>query len=138
MLTCITTDGNAAATALEDCPPESRGIMSGIYQSGYPMGYVLAVIFYKAFHDTPHHWRALFWFGAAVPILLIGYRLCLKETEAWDARERFRSHHASMKEVGDEVGTALKRHWRRMLYLVLLVMGLMYLVRSPPRLNTQM
>jgi MFS transporter, SHS family, lactate transporter len=27
--------GNAAATALEDCPVESRGIISGIFQQGY-------------------------------------------------------------------------------------------------------
>src|ERR1700753_4133238 len=33
--------GNAAATALEDCPKEARGFLSGVFQSGYSFGFLL-------------------------------------------------------------------------------------------------
>lgn len=33
--------GNVAATALEDCPIEARGIISGLLQQGYAFGYCL-------------------------------------------------------------------------------------------------
>lgn len=123
--------GNAAATALEDCPEESRGLMSGWFQSGYPMGYVLAVVFYKAFHNTPHHWRSLFWFGSAMPVLLIGYRIyyCSKETRAWRRRkEMIGSQHTPILETWADILSAINRHWALILYLVFLLMGMMYLV----------
>lgn len=92
--------GNAAAIALEDCPEESRGLISGVYQSGCPLGYVAAVVFYKAFHNTPYHWRALFWFGSAAPVLLIVFRLCLDETDVWKGRKRLGNQHTRMRGVG--------------------------------------
>jgi len=50
--------GNAAATALEDCPEEARGLMSGILQQGYAFGYLLATVFSRAFVNTVGHgWR---------------------------------------------------------------------------------
>lgn len=50
--------GNAAATALEDCPPAARGIISGMLQQGYAFGYLLATVFARALvNTTPHGWR---------------------------------------------------------------------------------
>jgi SHS family lactate transporter-like MFS transporter len=40
--------GPAAATALEDMPYDARGLLSGLYQQGYAVGYLLAAIFYRA------------------------------------------------------------------------------------------
>jgi SHS family lactate transporter-like MFS transporter len=52
--------GNAAATAIEDCPPEARGIISGMLQQGYAFGYLLATAFARGLVDTtPHGWRPL-------------------------------------------------------------------------------
>ncbi|KAK4696157.1 MFS transporter, SHS family, lactate transporter, partial [Lecanoromycetidae sp. Uapishka_2] len=81
--------GNAVATALEDLPPQARGLISGILQVGYIMGYLLATVFARAFVDTSRHgWRPLFWFGAGPPVLFIIFRLCLPETKAFTERER--------------------------------------------------
>jgi MFS transporter, SHS family, lactate transporter len=50
--------GNAAATALEDCPEAARGLISGMLQQGYAFGYLLATVFARALVDTtPHGWR---------------------------------------------------------------------------------
>lgn len=69
--------GNAAATAIEDCPERARGIISGMLQQGYAFGYLLATAFARGLVDTtPHGWRPLYWFGAAVPVLIIAFRLC--------------------------------------------------------------
>lgn len=110
--------GNAAATALEDCPAEARGLISGMLQQGYAFGYLLATVFARALvGTTPYSWRPLFWFGAGVPVLLIAFRLCLGETEAFKERKRVR-------ESGDNVGktfvqegkVALRRHWKLLIY----------------------
>jgi MFS transporter, SHS family, lactate transporter len=40
--------GPAAATALEDLPYDARGLLSGLFEQGYAMGYLLAAVFYRA------------------------------------------------------------------------------------------
>lgn len=117
--------GNAAATALEDCPPAARGIISGMLQQGYAFGYLLATVFYKALvDDTPSGWRPLYWLAAALPAPLIIWRFFLPETDAFLERRHIR------EETGNLTGTfiaegrvALRRHWKMLGYLVLLMAG---------------
>lgn len=117
--------GNAAATALEDCPDEARGLISGMLQQGYAFGYLLATAFARGLVDTtPHGWRPLFWFGACPPVLIIIFRLCLPETRS------FRERQATRKAQGSLAGTfvsegkvALRKHWLLLIYLVLLMAG---------------
>lgn len=117
--------GNAAATALEDCPQEARGIISGMLQQGYAFGYLLATAFARGLVDTtPHGWRPLFWFGACPPVLIILFRYFLPETVS------FRERVAARKAQGTVAGTfvregriALRRHWLLLIYLVLLMAG---------------
>jgi MFS transporter, SHS family, lactate transporter len=121
--------GNAAATALEDCPELTRGLMSGIYQSGCPFGYLLAIVFWKALDDgTSQEWRSLFWYSAGLPVLLIIWRICLPETEAYKHRNYHRREKSTARDVFDEAKVAVKRYWLLMLYLVLLVTGFSYMV----------
>lgn len=88
--------GNAVATALEDCPTESRGIMSGILQLGYVFGYLLATVFSQALvNTTSHGWRPLLWFSVGPPVLIIIGRLFLPETMAFQQRQRLRNEHGN-------------------------------------------
>ena len=123
--------GNAAATALEDCPAEARGLISGMLQEGYAFGYLLAAAFARALVDTTkHEWRPLYWFGACPPVLIIIFRLFLPETKTFLERQKVRK-------AGDNVGAtfvkegqvALKRHWLLLIYLVLLMAGFNFMVR---------
>ena len=49
--------------ALESCPIEARGLMSGILQQGYSLGYLLAAVFNLTL--VPQNgWPVLFYIGA--------------------------------------------------------------------------
>jgi SHS family lactate transporter-like MFS transporter len=117
--------GNAAATALEDCPEAARGLISGMLQQGYAFGYLLATAFARGLvNTTPHGWRPLFWFGACPPVLIIIFRLCLPETDAFVERETVRTEKGNIgKTFVAEGKVALKRHWLLLIYLVLLMAG---------------
>ncbi|GAB7348978.1 hypothetical protein MBLNU459_g7960t1 [Dothideomycetes sp. NU459] len=117
--------GNAAATALEDCPEAARGIISGMLQQGYAFGYLLATVFARGLvNTTPHGWRPLYWFGACPPILIIAFRLCLPETQAFREREAVRESGSSAGRTFIKEGkVALKRHWILLTYMVLLMAG---------------
>lgn len=117
--------GNAAATALEDCPDAARGLISGMLQQGYAFGYLLATAFSRGLVGTTSHgWRPLFWFGACPPVLIIAFRLCLGETAQFNERVAVRNANGNLgKTFIAEGKVALKRHWLKLIYLVLLMAG---------------
>jgi SHS family lactate transporter-like MFS transporter len=117
--------GNAAATALEDCPDEARGLISGMLQQGYAFGYLLATVFARGLVDTTSHgWRPLFWFGACPPVLIIVARLMMPETEAFKERQAVRVAKGNVSKTFLAEGrVALKRHWLLLTYMVLLMAG---------------
>ncbi|KAL8722317.1 MAG: hypothetical protein Q9225_001165 [Loekoesia sp. 1 TL-2023] len=132
--------GNAAATALEDCPEAARGILSGMLQQGYAFGYLLATVFARALVDTTSHgWRPLFWFGACPPVLIIIFRLCLPETKAYIEREAVRKANGSVASTFIAEGkVALRRHWLLLSYLVLLMAGFNFMSHGSQDLYPQM
>lgn len=117
-------------TALEDCPEAARGIISGMLQQGYAFGYLLATVFARAFVNTVGHgWRPLFWFGAGPPVLIIIFRLCLPETQAYQERKRIREETPNAAKVFAQEGkVALKNHWLLLIYMVLLMAGFNFMV----------
>lgn len=122
--------GNAAATALEDCPEAARGLISGILQQGYAFGYLLATVFTRGLVGTTSHgWRPLFWFGACPPVLIIIFRLCLPETRSYQERDDVRHAQGNLTSTFLAEGrVALKRHWILLTYLVLLMAGFNFMV----------
>ncbi|MCJ1478098.1 hypothetical protein MMC13_006773 [Lambiella insularis] len=117
--------GNVAATALEDCPDAAKGLISGMLQQGYAFGYLLATAFSRGLvNTTSHGWRPLYWFGACPPVLLIVFRLCLPETQAFIERSEVRQATGRLTSTFIAEGrVALKKHWLLLTYLVLLMAG---------------
>jgi len=111
--------------ALEDCPEESRGIISGILQQGYAFGYLLATVFARALvNTTPHGWRPLFWFGACPPVFFIIWRLFLPENEVFRARHAIRNTKENVTKLFIQEGKVVfKKRWLLLVYLVLLMAG---------------
>jgi SHS family lactate transporter-like MFS transporter len=109
--------GVGASLAMEAAPPRLRGILSGILQSGYSIGYLLAAVAAR-FLLPVWGWRPMFWIGALPALLALYIRMKVPESEAW------KQHRAAST---GEVLRVVGRNWRRFAYLVLLMTFMMFL-----------
>lgn len=125
--------GNAIATAIEDTPKDARGLVSGIVQQGYAVGFLFATLFARALVTTTSSgWRSLFWFTAGPPVLLIIWRLFLPETDAYLERVELRERTESVERTFiAEAKLSLKRYWLVLIYLGLFLTGLAFMVSMP-------
>ena len=120
--------GNATATALDDCPIQAKGFISGVLQQGYALGYLLAVIFTRAIADTTSKsWRAQFWFAAGVSVLIIMARVVLPQTDAYQKKKLEETIQESSGEKTQsfekKAAKVLKYYWLMLVYMVLLMAG---------------
>src|SRR5262244_3248775 len=102
--------GVGASLAMEAAPAKLRGILSGILQSGYSIGYLLAAVAAR-FLLPVGGWQWMFWIGALPALLALYIRTKVPESEAWKQHRA-----ASTKDVLRVVG----QNWPRFIYLVLL------------------
>lgn len=104
--------GVASSLAMETIPDRSRGLMSGVFQAGYPFGYLLASVVFGLFYSLVG-WRGMFLIGA-VPVLLLPFiYFKVPESPVWLAA-RERKETVALLPV-------LKSHWKLCVYLVLLM-----------------
>jgi MFS transporter, SHS family, lactate transporter len=109
--------GVGASLAMEAAPTRWRGILSGILQSGYSIGYLLAAMAAR-FVLPVWGWRPMFWLGALPALLALYIRTKVPESAAWQ------QHRAgSMGDVLRVVG----QNWKRFAYLVVLMIFMMFL-----------
>jgi SHS family lactate transporter-like MFS transporter len=109
--------GVGASLAMEAAPVRWRGILSGILQSGYSIGYLLAALAAR-FLLPVWGWRPMFWIGALPALLALYIRTKVPESEAW------RQHRAAST---GQVLRIAAREWKRFLYLVALMTFMMFL-----------
>jgi MFS transporter, SHS family, lactate transporter len=109
--------GIGASLAMESVPRRWRGILSGVLQSGYPVGYLLAAVAAR-FVLPVWGWRAMFFLGAAPALLALYIRAGVPESKAW-LTHREPDVRAILRTVG--------RHWKSFLYLVLMMTMMMFL-----------
>ncbi len=109
--------GVGASLAMEAAPRRQRGLFSGILQSGYPVGYLLAALAAR-FVLPVWGWRAMFLLGGLPALLALYVRWRVPESEAWQ-RNRAPS-------VGAILRAALGNR-KRLAYLLLLMTGMMFL-----------
>jgi MFS transporter, SHS family, lactate transporter len=109
--------GVGASLAMESAPPRLRGVLSGILQSGYSIGYLLAAVAARFVLPT-WGWRPMFWLGGLPALLALYIRSHVRESEAWE-QHRAPSMGAITKIV--------LRDWKRFAYLVLLMTLFMFL-----------
>ena len=102
--------GVGASLALESVPARWRGLLSGMLQEGYALGYLLAAIAYAAIF--PHvGWRVMFFVGGLPGLLSLFVIVKVKETEAW---RQSRTDWATYRR-------AIFANWKLFLYLVALM-----------------
>ena len=109
--------GVGTSLAMESAPPRWRGVLSGIVQSGYSIGYLLAAVAAR-FILPAWGWRAMFWAGGVPALLALYIRSKVKESEAWK-RHRAPTMSAIWQTVHD--------HRKLFAYLVLLMTCMMFL-----------
>jgi len=109
--------GVGASLAMESVPARWRGVLSGVVQSGYSIGYLLAALAARVVLPL-WGWRAMFWVGGIPALLAFYIRFRVKESEAW------KQHRAPT--VGAILRTA-SGHWKIFSYLVLLMTLMMFL-----------
>jgi SHS family lactate transporter-like MFS transporter len=101
--------GVGASLTMESIPPQARGFVSGLLQSGYPAGYFLASIVYGLLFQYIG-WRGMFMIGV-IPALLVFYiRRKVPESPTW------RPAVARSSTL-----TIVRSHWRLGIYAVLLM-----------------
>ena len=109
--------GTGASLTMETVPPKARGMVSGLLQSGYPTGYLLASIVYRNFYDHfgawtgMEPWRVMFMIGILPALLILYIRRNVPESPGWST-ERAKS---------GTVLSVLRRHWALALYAIVLM-----------------
>ena len=75
--------GVGASLAMEHAPIRWRGALSGILQSGYSVGYLLAAVASRVVLPSLG-WRAMFWIGGLPALLAFYIRTKVPESPAWE------------------------------------------------------
>jgi SHS family lactate transporter-like MFS transporter len=102
--------GVGASLTMESIPAKWRGLVSGLLQEGYALGFLLAAAAYRFVY--PHWgWRPLFFVGGLPALLTLFVRAKVKEPEAW---HRSRTDWLSYRR-------AIFGNWKRFAYLVVLM-----------------
>ena len=109
--------GVGASLALESVSPKWRGLLSGLLQEGYALGNLIAAVVFRTIYPIfeaqypGNGWRVMFVVGGLPALLSFFIRSKVKESEAWaEHRTDWRTYRRS-----------IFQHWRRFLYLVLLM-----------------
>lgn len=103
--------GLGASLTMETIPAKARGIASGILQTGYPFGYLLASVVYGLLFDRIG-WRGMFMVGVLPALLVLFIRRNVQESPAWkEMRER----------PTQSLTSVLKKRWPLFIYVVVLM-----------------
>jgi MFS transporter, SHS family, lactate transporter len=103
--------GIGASLTMETVKPEARGLVSGILQSGYPTGYLLASVVYAQLYDRIG-WRGMFMIGLLPAVLVLFIRRHVPESPGWSAQRA--APRATVFET-------LAKYWKLALYAILLM-----------------
>jgi SHS family lactate transporter-like MFS transporter len=103
--------GVGASLAMESVPARWRGVLSGLLQEGYAVGYLLAALAYYTLFPA-YGWRVMFFVGGLPALLSLFVRARVKESQAW---------HEHRLSDWSEYWRAITQHWRLFLYLIALI-----------------
>ncbi|MGA9028688.1 MAG: MFS transporter [Steroidobacteraceae bacterium] len=103
--------GIGSALTMETIPASARGFVSGLLQTGYPTGYLIASLVVYLLYDRLG-WRAMFMVGVIPAVLVFFIRRGVDESPAW----REIQHRPRLGLM-----TVLLRHWQLALYAIVLM-----------------
>ncbi len=103
--------GVAASLTMESIPASWRGLASGLLQSGYSVGYLLAGVFYGFGHDALG-WRGMFIIAALPSLVVVGLAFTLSESPVWLQQRR-------QEQPG--IATVVRANWKIFVYAMILM-----------------
>lgn len=103
--------GIGSALTIESVPEKARGWVSGLLQSGYSTGYLLASIVFGLFYQSIG-WRGLFMMGVIPALLVLYIRRNVPESPMW---------HQARQQPKQAFHTVLMQHWKLALFTILLM-----------------
>ncbi len=109
--------GLGASLVMETIPARLRGPVSGLLQSGYPTGYLIASLAYYLLFDMLG-WRAMFLLGLAPALLVLFIRMKVEESPVFLARQ----HEPRVFPLATMIA-----NWRLGLYLIVLMTAFTFL-----------
>ena len=101
--------GTGASLAMESIPAHSRGIVSGMLQSGYPCGYLLWALAYGLLFNSIG-WRGMFVLGILPALLVLYLRRSVPESPVFEQRERAGARRGVME--------AMRGRWKLLAYMI--------------------
>ena len=101
---------------METVRAESRGMVSGILQTGYASGYLIAAVAYGVLFPLIG-WRGLFTLGILPALLVLYIRRNVAESPGWRSEKRSTGRTAAV----------LAAHWQLAVYAILLMTALNFL-----------
>ncbi|KAF2795119.1 carboxylic acid transport protein [Melanomma pulvis-pyrius CBS 109.77] len=113
--------GNAIAMALENCPVNARGLMSGILQQGYSFGYVVAACANLGVGGSVESWKTVFWIGAGISILIGLIRICFPESKQFIEAKKAGKRAKAPGIFWQETKKMMKQEWRMCVYCIILM-----------------
>ncbi|KOS17094.1 Carboxylic acid transporter protein -like protein [Escovopsis weberi] len=113
--------GNAMAMALESCPSNARGLMSGILQQGYSFGYVLAACTNLGVGGGVESWKTVFWIGAGLSIAVGIVRVFFPESQQFIEARKAGKKSKSPGAFWREIKAMLAAEWKMCIYCFILM-----------------
>lgn len=111
--------GVGASLVMESIPARARGVISGVLQEGYPVGYLLAAVVYKCVFPFGG-WRWMFFVGFLPALLVLYIRRSVDESPAWEHTNAIRRGE-STQGGARRMWNAVRGHWPIFLFLVALM-----------------
>lgn len=109
--------------ALEECPTPARGLMSGILQQGYSLGYVFAACANLGVGGDTESWKTVFWIAAGISIGVGLIRIAFPESRQFVEAKKMGNKQSTPGAFWRDIKKMLKNEWKMCVYCVILMVS---------------
>lgn len=107
--------------ALENSPPDARGLMSGILQQGYSFGYVCAACANLGVGGDVESWKTIFWIAAGLSIGVGLIRMVFPESQQFIEARKAGKNKGGASHFWKETKVMLGQEWKLCIYCIILM-----------------